>query len=93
MARNPEWGGLKDHYGPCPSVEEHEDDWCPEDCEDGKIRWGSFYAEDTAECHGCHEDKGVQEFGAQEWFCLDCYVATHKDDCGCDLWNWVYAAA
>ena len=86
-SRDIEWGRLKDHWSPCPSEDEDDGDWCPEDCENGKVRWGSFYRQDIAECDSCHEEKGVAEFGPQEWLCVDCYMRAHQNDCGCDLWE------
>lgn len=64
-------------------------------CDNGKRRWGSWYAEDRGLCGTCgaenalvaamYSDSGDYD---SQYVCLACYVRHHKEECGCDLWEW-----
>lgn len=83
------WGGLKDHWSDCR--DEHDDgiEECSIGCDEGRIRWGSYYTEDNGICDDCGEETGISAMyapGCIEYVCLPCYINHHARDCGCELW-------
>lgn len=61
---------------------------------EGKVFWGSWYAEDKSTCEYCGtEDVYVAQMyeGCSDhdydYVCLPCYVEHHQKNCGCALWE------
>ena len=68
-----------------------------EDCEgEGLLFWGCWYGNDYGDCVYCGEHDVLladifEHYGQDSDFnyvCLPCYLKYHKDQCGCDLWDW-----
>lgn len=61
------------------------------DCDQGKQRWGCWYASGEGQCEWCEsKDVLVADMfdGQYEWICLPCYLNLHRDACGCGYWDW-----
>lgn len=89
------WGRLKDHKQTCPdcdgtgNADEDEDEGCSICDGEGDVRWPSFYADDTATCDDCGEEKRVacELFeGCIQDVCLTCLLKMHDKECHCGLW-------
>lgn len=89
------YGDLQHHYSKCDSCGgtgcscDDDEEEC-EKCEgDGKIRWGSYYNEDTGKCDICQIDEIsiTERLFDGVWTCLPCYIKIHQKECGCDLFG------
>ena len=86
------WGHLKDHMQPCDQCDgtgNDDDELTCEECGgDGEFRWGSFYVSDRGLCETCEaDDVPIADMsGDLEWTCLPCFIARHRNACGCELW-------
>jgi hypothetical protein len=85
------WGHLKDHYSDCdecggPGADVNDDEDCG--CNEGRVRWGSFYEQDRGECESCGEtDVVIAAMYEDSYTCLPCWLHDHARRCGCDLWR------
>lgn len=94
------WGDLKDHYSNCAECsgtgleDDEEDSEKCSYCDDGKLRWGSFYTADEGLCDLCGTlQKVAGGLYEDRWVCLVCYLKDHKRACGCNLFEAAERAA